>query len=190
LESIGWIDSIYDAAINIEAGRKGFATRGKEGEGRISYEKGIEEALTAFQKAQISADAQTLILAEYTLLSQELQFCNVSDSYGLSSLTQALQSFNDAFLVLDVVDDKSLYPAVEKAFPHHKKYRESTFPKDSFHIACNSHKTRIQNNLCTHGVDPIEKSLLKQRLENLGAAQKKYIEQQGKSLEKRERPTT
>jgi hypothetical protein len=57
-------NKIYRAALFIDAERKGFATRGKEQEGRISYEDGISEAMTAFQEAQTSADPQTLILAE------------------------------------------------------------------------------------------------------------------------------
>ena len=66
----GLITRITDAAANIDAGRKGFATRGKEQEGRISYETGIAEAQAAFQEAQATADPQILILAEYTFLTQ------------------------------------------------------------------------------------------------------------------------
>jgi hypothetical protein len=118
---------------NIDAGRKGFATRGKAEEGRISYETGIAEAMSAFKEAQATADPQIIIIAEYTFLN-------------------------------------------------HKDYRVSGYPKDSFHIACGSHITRIKNMLRTPGVDPIEKSLLKQRLSNLPTAQNGYIEKQKKAL--------
>ena len=40
---------VYDAAASIDFGRKGFATRGKAEDGRISYEKGITEALSVFK---------------------------------------------------------------------------------------------------------------------------------------------
>jgi hypothetical protein len=53
---------VYRAALFIDTGRKGFATRGKEQEGRISYEDGISEAMTAFQEAQASADPKPLFL--------------------------------------------------------------------------------------------------------------------------------
>jgi hypothetical protein len=43
--------------------------------------------LTAFQEAQIFADAQTLILAEYTFLSQELQFCDETEE-GIDDLRE------------------------------------------------------------------------------------------------------
>jgi hypothetical protein len=43
--------------------------------------------MTAFQEAQATADPQTMLLAEYTFLSQELQFCGETDKDTLSSLT-------------------------------------------------------------------------------------------------------
>jgi hypothetical protein len=178
LDTIGLVSSIADAALSIDFGRKGFATRGKAEEGRISYEKGIAEALATFKEAQTTADPQTIILAEYTFLTQELQFCDKSDKDSITSITKAIQFFDDAFLVLSVVENSTAYQVIEKAFPHDGKYRVKGFPKDSFHIACGSHKTRIQNMLKTPGIDPIEKSLLKQRFANLPAAQNGYIEKQ------------
>jgi hypothetical protein len=102
----GLLSNIYNAALAIDYGRKGFATRGKAEEGRISYENGIALALTAFKEAQTTADSQTIILAEYTFISQELYFCDKSDKDSLSSLTLAIESFDDAFLVLKIVEDK------------------------------------------------------------------------------------
>ena len=182
MAKIGLVNSVYEAAANIDLGRKGFAIRGKEQEGRLSYEDGIAKALSAFSEAQSTADPQTMILAEYTFLYQELQFCEKSDKDSLNSLTQAIQSFDDAFLALKAVEGSS-YKTAEQIIPHHKKYRVGDgFPKDSFHIACISHKTRLQNILRSPGIDPIEKALLKQRLANLPVAQKGYIEKQKKVL--------
>ena len=174
----GLITRITDAAVNIDAGRKGFATRGKEQEGRILYELGITNAMIAFK------EAQTMILAEYTFLTQEYEFCDRSDKDSLNSLTQAIQYFDDAFLALKTVEDNTLYQAAETIIPHNKKYRVMGYPKDSFHIACHSHITRIKNMLRTPGIDPIEKALLKQRLANLPTAQNGYIEKQKKALAK------
>jgi hypothetical protein len=176
------LSSVYEAAAAIDAGRKGFATRGKEQEGRINYEDGIASALSSFQEAQSTADPQTIILAEYTFLTQELEFCEKTDKDSLSSLTQALQSLDDAFLALKVVEDKTQYQGVENAIPHSGKYRFSGFPKDVFHIACISHKTRLQNVLRAPGIEPIEKALLKQRFVNLSAGQGGYVEKQKKAL--------
>jgi len=182
LDKIGLVDSINEAVISIDAGRKGFATRGKEQEGRISYEKGIAKALAAFQKAQATADPQTIILAEYTFITQELQFCEKTDKDSLNSLNKAIRFFDDAFLALKTVEDKAQYQGVENSIPHDKDYRVSGFPKDAYHIACSSHKARLKNILRTPGLDPIEKALLKQRLANLSAGQGRYVEKQKKAL--------
>jgi hypothetical protein len=112
---------------------KGFAIRGKEHEGRIAYEPGIDQAMSAFQEAHISADPQSIILAEYACITQEFQLCEKIDTDTINSLTQAIQSFDDAFLVLKIVEDKTLYLGADNSHPHHKKYRISGFPKDSFH---------------------------------------------------------
>jgi len=182
LDEIGLASNIYRAVINIDLGRKGFATRGKAEEGRISYETGIAQALKAFQEAQSSNNPQIIILAEYTFISQELEFCEKTDKDSLSSLTQAIQSFDDAFLALKIVEDNTIYQGAEKTYPHNGKYRVSSFPKDAFHIACIGHKTRLQNVLRSPGIDPIEKALLKQRFTNLSTGQGVYIEKQKKAL--------
>ena len=43
MEATGLLSRIYDAASAIDFGRKGFATRGKEHEGRLSYERGLSD---------------------------------------------------------------------------------------------------------------------------------------------------
>ena len=73
MDILGLVNRIYNAVIQIDSGRKGFATRGKEQEGRISYEDGIDEAFTSFKEAQATADPQTILLAEYTFITQELE---------------------------------------------------------------------------------------------------------------------
>ena len=183
MDLTGLINSIYEAAADIEAGRKGFATRGKEQEGRIFYEDGIALALSSFQEAQSSADPQIIILAEYTFLTQELEFCEKTDKDSISSLTIAIQSFDDAFLAIEAVEGLH-YDTVEQAIPHSGKHRVKGFPMDAYHIACHSHKTRLKNVLRSPGIDPIEKALLKQRLVNLSAGQDGYMEKQKKALKK------
>jgi len=182
LDITGLVHKISDSVAAIDYGRKGFAIRGKAEEGRISYENGITAALSAFKDAQSTVDPQVIILIEYTFINQELQFCDEADTDSLGSLTQAIQSFDDAFLALKIVKDSTLYHAADHTHPHNKKYRINGFPKDSFHIACISHRTRIQNMLRTPGIDPIEKALLKQRYANLSTGQIGYAEKQKKAL--------
>ena len=187
MDLIGYLDRISRAEANIDAGRKGFATKGKAEEGRISYETGIADAMTTFQKTETTADPQTIILTEYTFLTLELELCEKTDKDSLNSLTKAIQFFDDAFLVLKTVENSTLYKGAETTYPHHKDYRIGGFPKDSFHIACGSHKTRLQNILRSPGINPIEKNLLKQRLLNLPTAQNGYIEKQKKALANEQR---
>jgi len=151
LDLISLAARIYDATTHIDAGRKGFATRGMEAEGRISYEYGIERAMLAFQEAQISGDPQAIIFTEYTFISQESQLCDKNDKDTLSSLTQAIESIKDALLALKTIDEADC-KSVDNFFPHNKKYRVKGYPKDSFHIACISHQTRIKNILQTPGL--------------------------------------
>ena len=178
MELIGLVDSINAAVSNINFGRKGFATRGKEQEGRIAYEKGIANAMVAFKQAQKSANPQTIILAEYTFLSQELHLCDAKDKNASVSLKSAIESFDESFLCLEIVEKHDLYQAVEKCCSRRSKCRVNGFPKDAFHLACASHRVRLKNNLSAMGIDPIEKSLLEQRRLNLTAAQNGYVKKQ------------
>ena len=112
MDPTGLVSRIFEAATYIDLGRKGFATKGKAEEGRIFYEDGIAEAMTVFQEAQAAADPQVLILVEYTFLTQEFQLCDKSDTDTINSLTQALQSFDDAFLALEAVDESGYKTAL------------------------------------------------------------------------------
>ena len=183
MAALGLATRVSQAVVNIDTGRKGFAIEGKERQGRISYEDGISEAMSVFQEIQLSVDPYSIILVESAFITQEFQLCDKSDKDSLSSLTNAIADFDDAFLALEIVGNKTAYQYAEKTYPHHEKHRvKGGFPKDSYHIACNSHKTRLQNILRAPGIDLIEKALLKQRLANLTTAQNSYIELQKKAL--------
>jgi len=182
LDLSGLINKIIFATANIDAGRKGFATKGKAEEGRINFENGISSGMSTFIEIQISADPLALLFAEYAFITQELELAPKFDKDTINSLKRALHFFDDAFLTLDVVDDKSHYQSVDKTYPHDTKYRYKGYPKDSFHIAVKGHITRLQNILKTPGLDPIEKDLLKQRLANMKTAREAYAERQKKVL--------
>jgi hypothetical protein len=181
MDLISFLNNLASHANDIDMGRKGFAIDGKEHEGRIAYETGIVAALTAFHDAQIAGDPQTLILAELAFLQQELQFCNEADTNTKSSLTQAIQSFEDALRSLEAVHDTG-YKIAEKTYPQNSKYRIKGLPKDAFHISCTSHRTRIQNILRVPGMNMTEKAVYQQRFANMITAQKSYIEKQKKAL--------
>ena len=184
MDLTGLVHRVSSATLAIDSGRKGFAVRGKADAGRILYETGISEALSAFRDAQSTIDPYIIILIEYTFLNLEFQFCAKDDTDSLSSLTQAIQSFDDAFLAIKIVEDNILYQGVEQTYPHNDKYRVKNFLKDAYHIAMIAHKTRLRNMLRTPGVDPIEKALLKQRFANLATGQNGYMKKQEKVLNK------
>jgi hypothetical protein len=182
LDPIGLVDKVHEAAFAIDFGRKGFATRGKAEEGRLSYERGISVALSVFRDIQSTVDPHAIILIEYTFINQEFQFCDETDIDSKNSLTEAIQRFDDAFLALEVVEDSNAYKSADKVISRKKDFRIKGFPKDGFHVACAGHQTRLQNILRSPGIDPIEKALLKQRFANMSTAQKGYIEKQRKAL--------
>ncbi len=182
MDPAGFITRITATMVDIDYGRRAYAIIGKEREGRIHYETGIAVAMTVFKEALISADPLALLIVEYTFITQEKQLCDKSDKDTINSLTKAIESFDDAFLALKAVEDKTLYRGTELTFPHNKKYRHKGYAKDAYHIAFIAHKTRLQNILRTPGLDPIEKALLKQRIDNLPAAQDSYVEKQRKAF--------
>jgi hypothetical protein len=182
MDQIGLLAKIFDAVDYIVRGREGFALDGQEHEGRINYEKGISSSFSAFQEAREFADPQTLVLAELTFLQQELQFCSTDDTDTLSSLAQAVQSFEDALRSLEAVEAPAVYRGAEKTHPTGAKYRIQGYPKDAFHIACIAHRTRLRNVLRSPGINMIEKAVLRQRAVNMQTAQQTYLEKQQTAL--------
>jgi hypothetical protein len=136
--------------------------------------------MSSFKTVQVlaSSDLELLIRAENTFLTQELNHCDKSDTQTVSSLTQAIQSFNDALLALQAVEKGKPYKIADMTFPHNARHRIKGMPKDAFHIACISHRTRIGNILRTPGLNMVEKALLKQRVANLTTAQAIYLKKQ------------
>ena len=185
MERIGLLDSIIQSEANIDRGRKWLDTDGMEREGRLSYRSGLTLAMEAFLAVAslISEDLELAILAEYTFIAQELQLCNPADALATSSLKNALQSFDDAFLTLEAVEDATLYKGAEMTHPHSTKYRIKDMPRDAFHIMCIAHRARINNILRSPGINLLEKNLLVQRLANITAAQSAYLEKQRNILE-------
>jgi len=182
MELIGLLNKILKSVYFIDKGRQGLKTDGEEHEGRLYYEKGISNASKAFTKALSSSDPQVILAVEEAFIEQELKFCSDEDNYSRSSLTQALRSFEDAFLCFESVENHAGYKAAEKTWPHTPKYRYKNYPKDAFHLACISHRTRLQNVLRAPGINMIEKSVLEQRIANMASAQAAYMGKQKEAL--------
>jgi hypothetical protein len=181
MDQTGLINNIFRSVEFIADGRRGFATLGREQDGRVFYEKGIAQALAGFKVVATISDSKIIALAEQTFLQQELAFCTRSDTNAQNSLLQALGSFDDAFLCLEAVEEAG-YITADKTHPHGRKYRIQDYPKDAFHIACIAHHTRLYNIIRSPGIDMIEKALLVQRAANMKIAQRRYIEKQKVAL--------
>ena len=182
MDLIGLLDDILACVDTIDKGRQGLKTDGEEHKGRLHYEKGIAAASSAFLQALSTNDPHTIMAAEEAFVEQELKFCSADDIYSRSSLTLALQSFEDAFLCLEAVEDSHGYRTAEKTWPHSPKYRVKKYPKDAFHLACISHRTRLQNVLRAPGINMIEKTVLKQRASNMKSAKAAYLGKQKEAL--------
>jgi hypothetical protein len=75
------------------------------------------------------------IVAEYTFVGQELQFCDSSDKETINSLTQAIEDFDGAFLVLKIIQKPAQYKWVEQSYSRHIQNRYNKMPKDVFHVS-------------------------------------------------------
>jgi hypothetical protein len=178
MDLIGLVNNTIKSVTQIDKGRKGLRTDGQEHEGRLYFEEGIASASNTFSQALSTGDPQVILATEEAFIEQELKYCSDDDIYSRSSLTQALQSFEDAFLCFESVVDQTGYKAAEKTWPHTPKYRVKNYPKDAFHLACISHRTRLQNVLRAPGINMIEKTVLEQRAANMTSAQTAYLVKQ------------
>jgi hypothetical protein len=184
LDRIGLLDKITNSALYIYQGRLWLDTDGLEHEGRIRYNEGLSLASESFKEILTGAerDLETLILSEINFLTQESQFCDVSDTNAIESLTHAIQSFEEALLALKELEAGSSYGVIHRALPYRKECRYNGMRKDAFHWACNGHDMRIKNVLKSPGINLTEKVLLKQRGSNIAAAQSVYLKKQKKVL--------
>jgi hypothetical protein len=184
LDQTGFRDKILVSVDNIYKGRQWLDTEGFEGEGRVSYRSGIALALDTFQKIQPQAaeDLELSILAEYTFLGQEHEFCIPRDTKAIISLKKAIQEFDEAFFALNVLQNAEIYRSVEKTYSTRAEFRYKGMPKDAFHVVCAGHKVRLDNVLKVPGINLVEKELLKQRFSNMITSQSVYLEKQKKIL--------
>jgi hypothetical protein len=172
----------YAASLIIN-GRIARRTHGQTEQGLEDFEDGIALAVSAFTKADTTSDPFFMLLAEYTFVVQELESGYPEEKEALSSYQAARSAFDDAFRVLEVVKDQTLYKGVEKAFPHRKDYRHKGYPKDAFHIAYTGHKARLQNTLKQIGIDPLERAFREKRIQTGPLAQAAYTVLQKNALE-------
>jgi hypothetical protein len=165
MERSGLVDSIIQGVAYIAEGRRGLQTDGKEHEGRLSFEKGhgrssAKAGLAKFDDA-VRPNGRALILP----------------------LGKRLLPY-DAFLVLKAVEEGAAYHTVDMAFPHERVYRYKGMPRDSFHLACISDKTRIRNGLSRLGLPNLDLDLAQRRIDALASVQDIYFDKQTAACDK------
>ncbi|MHC6202172.1 hypothetical protein ACYULU_03150 [Breznakiellaceae bacterium SP9] len=119
---------------------------------------------------------------EQTFLTEELRYCSPAEPEVLASKKAAIASFIDAQRALTAVKDFAGYKIAELTYARTPKYRYHGMPKDAFHIAALSHRTRLRNNLSTMGINTVERQVYEQRAANLSAAVNAYLSLQEKAL--------
>ena len=87
-------------------------------------------------------------------------------------------------MALKIVEDSTLYKAAEATYPTASRYCYHGYPRDSVHLACAAHRTRIQNSPRTPGLNMIEKEVHMQRAANMAVIQAAYSEKQKIALKK------
>jgi hypothetical protein len=182
MEKNGLLVSIVQRVYYIDLGRKGLATVGAAEDGRASFTKGLLAARAVFREVHDNAsnDLEALILVEHAYVTEERRYSG--EPFVEASLSAALTSFDDALRVLVTVQDPVAYKNAETSWPHLRKYRYHTMPKDVFHIAANAHVTRLRNTLRSPGINNIEREVYEQRAKNMSAAQAAYFDLQKRAI--------
>jgi hypothetical protein len=174
MDKNGLKNDIFTAGLYIANGRKNVFVQGEERDGRVTFEKGHVLARETFQEALNSGDVYLILLAESLFVAQELAESEADEKEGIASAKKAMERFDDAFLALEVVSQSEAYRHVDKVFPHDREYRHNGLPRDSFHVACDSHKARLTNGLSRIGIAKLDRELSKVRLAAVDAIQEVY----------------
>jgi hypothetical protein len=121
------------SVFSIYQGRRWLDTDGREREGRIRYNDGLSLASESFTEVLEDAeeDLETLVLADLNFLTQELHSCDASDTNAIESLTNAIQSFDEALFALKELEAGASYSVIDRALPHRKECRYNGMPKDA-----------------------------------------------------------
>jgi hypothetical protein len=184
LEKAGLIADMVAAVAAIAAGRDTLEIDGMEHEGMVNFKKGNGAAAALYAGAMNSNDCELMLLAEYTYLSEEREHAEDDQRGAEASAAAALQSFDDAFLALQAVEDADFYKCAELTFPHRKGWRYNGCPNDAFQLACAGHITRINNGLSRFGINRRDRELAQLRIQMFELAQEVYLAKQKKALGK------
>jgi hypothetical protein len=167
------------AVDDIADGRSALEIEGEEHNGMVAIAKGIMKATELFTEVMQSENLESMISAEYAYMEEELERAETDETGAQASAASALQSFDDALLALQAIQNPVMYKGVDLAFPNQgKTWRYKGVPRDAFHVACNGHIIRIKNGLSRFGISRRDRALAALRIEVFNTAQKVYLERQ------------
>lgn len=146
----------------------------------LEFQKSLPATLTTYKQLEKSNSPELILAAEKLTLQQELAtYANSAEM--VSSINPALeQLLEEASGSLKLVQDKETYAKAAHAFS--AKRKQGGLPLDAFREFILSHTARLTNRL--KGTASVsEKNILRQRKNNLRAANEQYINMQREALE-------
>ncbi len=168
---------LYNATEKFNEGWKWFTQKEstKEAQG---FHKNQNESLSILKDVKKTQDPALILAVEKSALRVNLiRYANSAEMK--SSLETALTELEIAQEALQVVQDPEKYQVLKRALG--PKNIQKGLPLDGFRTFETSHRTRLANLLKATGSIP-EKSLIRQRIDNLKAAREVYIAMQQKAL--------
>ncbi len=174
MEKSGWVDELVD---EIGADWEAYSLKEKSDEA-VQYKQGIGSTLGLLEKLEQLADVALILFAEKVILQNALKFYANSPEMK-NSLNAGLEDLEDAQNSLKTVQEPAQYKIVKKAMS--KKDIAQELPLDGFRKFERSHQARLSNLLKTT-LSTEEKSLVRQRKNNLKAARNAYMSMQQKAL--------
>ena len=145
----------------------------------LEFQKSLPATLTTYKQLEKSSSPELILAAEKLTLQQELAtYANSAEM--VSSINPALEQLEEASGSLKLVQDKEAYAKAAHAFS--AKRKQGGLPLDAFREFILSHTARLTNRL--KGTASVsEKNILRQRKNNLRAANEQYINMQREALE-------
>jgi hypothetical protein len=127
-----------------------------------------------------SGSLESMVAAEKTIVKFDLQWHANSKSME-TSLKTARKELEAIETNIGLVGDPAKYKYVDASHVQDKVRDSNDLPKDGARIAFRSHISRLENYDKTKS-DDHEKAIIRARQKNISAAEKLYIERQGKAL--------
>jgi len=174
MERIGYLAS-YTYKLNEDW--KAFSLKENSVEAK-SFQTGLATTHGLLREIGATKQPDIILLAEKATLAQELTtYANSAEM--VNSIKPALEQLDEATGALKLVQDKDAYAKTAQAFS--AKRKQGGLPLDAFREFILSHTARLTNRLkATASVS--EKNILRQRKDNLKAANERYMELQREAL--------